>query len=236
MEVNCTILSTFEYIWKVLFCFWPHFVVCGILVRWPDIKPMPREVESQSPNQWTNREFPDSFNIKLEGGGDSMRPLKIFKQENENQIYILQFMQGKHILKDDQMKGESSKQAITIAHAIENINIWRVSTKWVHGEKKNQGSQCSVAQSHPTLCDPMDCGPPGSSVHGIFQARILKWVTISSSRGYSWPKDQTYISSASYTAGQAESSFISGRRKKFQEVHNVNIKELKHEENEKYLD
>ena len=98
-------------------------MVCGISVRSPDIKPMPREVESQSPNQWTTREFPDSFNIKLEGGGDSMRPLKIFKQENENQIYILQFMQDKHILKDDQMKGESSKQAITIAHAIENINI-----------------------------------------------------------------------------------------------------------------
>ena len=84
---------------------------------------MPPEVESKSPNQWTTREFPDSFNIKLEGGGDSISPLKIFKQENENQIYILQFMQGKHILKDDQMKGESSKQAITMVHAIENINI-----------------------------------------------------------------------------------------------------------------
>ena len=33
-----------------------------------------------------------------------------------------------------------------------------------------------VTQSCPTLCDPMDCSPPGSSVHGIFQARILKWV------------------------------------------------------------
>ena len=52
-----------------------------------------------------------------------MRPLKIFKQGNENQIYILQFMQCKHIPKDDQMKEESSKQAITTVHAIENINI-----------------------------------------------------------------------------------------------------------------
>ena len=34
---------------------------------------------------------------------------------------------------------------------------------------------CSVAQSHPTLCDPMDCGSPDSSIHGIFQARILGW-------------------------------------------------------------
>ena len=38
-----------------------------------------------------------------------------------------------------------------------------------------------VAQSRPTLCDPMDCSPPGSSVHGILQARILEWVAIPSS-------------------------------------------------------
>ena len=37
-------------------------------------------------------------------------------------------------------------------------------------------SLCSVAQSCPTLCDPTDCSPPGSSVHGIFQAKMLKWV------------------------------------------------------------
>ena len=39
-----------------------------------------------------------------------------------------------------------------------------------------------VAQSYPTLYDPMDCSPPGSSVHGIFQARILEWVAISFSK------------------------------------------------------
>ena len=46
-------------------------------------------------------------------------------------------------------------------------------------------------QSCPTLCDPMDCSPPGSYVHGILQARILEWVTIPSSRGSSQPRDQT---------------------------------------------
>ena len=40
-----------------------------------------------------------------------------------------------------------------------------------------------VTQSCPTLCHPMDCSPPGSSLHGIFQARILEWVAISFSRG-----------------------------------------------------
>ena len=41
---------------------------------------------------------------------------------------------------------------------------------------------------------PMDCRPPGSSLHGIFQARILEWVAISFSKGSSQPRDQTYIS------------------------------------------
>ena len=41
---------------------------------------------------------------------------------------------------------------------------------------------CLHAQSRLTLCDPMDCSPPGSSVHGIFQARILAWVAMPSSR------------------------------------------------------
>ena len=42
-----------------------------------------------------------------------------------------------------------------------------------------------AAQSCPTLCDPMDYSPPGSSVHGILQARILEWVAMSFSRGSS---------------------------------------------------
>ena len=46
---------------------------------------------------------------------------------------------------------------------------------------------CSVAKWCPTLCDPVDCSPPGSSVHGILQARILEWVAISYSRGSSRP-------------------------------------------------
>ena len=47
------------------------------------------------------------------------------------------------------------------------------------------------------FCDPMDCSLPCSSVHGIFQARVLKWVTISHSRGSFQPKDRTCISCVS---------------------------------------
>ena len=50
-----------------------------------------------------------------------------------------------------------------------------------------------VAQSCPTLCDPMDCTVPGSSVHGIFQARVLEWVAVSFSRGSSPPRDRIQV-------------------------------------------
>ena len=51
-----------------------------------------------------------------------------------------------------------------------------------------------LLQSWLTLCDPMDCSPPGSSDHGILQARIQEWVAMPSSRASSWPRDWTHIS------------------------------------------
>ena len=51
-----------------------------------------------------------------------------------------------------------------------------------------------VVQSCPTLCNPIDCSPPGSSVHGILQARILEWIAIPFSRGSSWCRAQTQVS------------------------------------------
>ena len=55
-------------------------------------------------------------------------------------------------------------------------------------EDSHRLSACVRAQSCQTLCDPMDCCPPGSPVSGIFQARILERVAISYSRGSSWPR------------------------------------------------
>ena len=52
-------------------------------------------------------------------------------------------------------------------------------------------------QSCLTLCNPMDWSPPGSSVYGILQARILEWVAMPSSRGSSWPRDRNWVSSVS---------------------------------------
>ena len=59
--------------------------------------------------------------------------------------------------------------------------------------------ESEVALSCPTLCDHMDCSLPQSSVHGIFQARVLEWVAFSFSRGASEPRDWTQVS---HTAGR----------------------------------
>ena len=61
------------------------------------------------------------------------------------------------------------------------LRFWKVKVK------------LSIAQLCLTLCHPMDCSPPGSSVHGILQARILEWVAIPFSRASSWPKDWTWV-------------------------------------------
>ena len=59
---------------------------------------------------------------------------------------------------------------------------------------QTSGIQVLVAQLCPTLCDPMDCSPPGSSIHGILQARILEWVAMLFSRGSSQPRNQIQVS------------------------------------------
>ena len=57
----------------------------------------------------------------------------------------------------------------------------------------NEVEEVLVAQSCLTLYDTMDCSPQGSSLHGILQARILEWVVISFSRGFSQPRDRTWV-------------------------------------------
>ena len=63
------------------------------------------------------------------------------------------------------------------------LEYWMKQKKW-----------SEVVQSCLTLCDPMDCSPTDSSIHGIFQARILEWVAISFSRRSSWPRDRIQVS------------------------------------------
>ena len=74
------------------------------------------------------------------------------------------------------------------------------------------GLGCAILkslQSCLTLCDPMDCSPPGSSVHGILQARILEWVAMPSSSRSSQPRDRTCISCISCIAGRFFTHWVS---------------------------
>ena len=76
--------------------------------------------------------------------------------------------------------------------------IWLALHKW--GKKKKAyralicASESEVTQSWPTLCDPMDCSLPGSSIHGIFKATVLEWVAISFFRGSSRLRDWIWVS------------------------------------------
>ena len=70
-------------------------------------------------------------------------------------------------------------------------DLYATDSMWMHLLPE---SESEVTQSCPTLCDPEHCSPPGSSIHGILQARILEWVAISFSRGSSWPRDRTQVS------------------------------------------
>ena len=72
-------------------------------------------------------------------------------------------------------------------------------------------SLCVCSQSCLTPCDSMDCSPPGSSVHGILQARILEWVALSFSRGSSWPRDRTHVSCVSWIASKFFTTKPSGK-------------------------
>ena len=77
----------------------------------------------------------------------------------------------------------------------------RMSINWLHTVCRPWAGQSAQRhgkslQSCPILCDPMDCSPPGSSAHGILQAKILEWVVTPSSRGSSWPRDRTRVSYA----------------------------------------
>ena len=73
------------------------------------------------------------------------------------------------------------------------------------------------------LCNPMDCSPPGSSVHGILQARIVEWVAISFSRESSQPRDETHVSCITCITGRFFTPEPPGSPEKFHTY--INLKE-----------
>ena len=86
----------------------------------------------------------------------------------------------------------SGRFVVGLVPTVEAVDdpTWQNSS-WCQSHVKYKIVLCCWVQSCLILRDPMDCSPPGSSIHGILQARILEWVAISSSRGYSQTKDWT---------------------------------------------
>ena len=82
------------------------------------------------------------------------------------------------------------------------LTLWNTKNEWflhIYSLYLNYLLGGLVTKSCSTLCHPLDCSPPGSSVHRIFQARMLEWVAISVSRGSSQPRDWNWVS---WTAGR----------------------------------
>ena len=79
----------------------------------------------------------------------------------------------------------------------QNLSCGKKKKSWKVKPTLDSNFVCLVAKLGPIFCNPIDCSPSGSSVHGIFQARILEWVAISSSRESFLPRDRTGIEPAS---------------------------------------
>ena len=87
-----------------------------------------------------------------------------------------------------------ARQAIVHGVAKEWDTTEQLNNNKIYSQSHSVLCSAQSLQSHPTLHNPMDCNPPGSSVHGILQARILEWVAMLSSRGSSQSRDQTQVS------------------------------------------
>ena len=98
------------------------------------------------------------------------------------------------------------------------FTIWAIVNRfYLLGAGSWDVCMCSVVSNS---LDPMNCSLPGSSLHWISLARILEWVAISSSRGSSWPRDQTLISCVSFTVGRFFTVEPPGKPKKLGDASN----------------
>ena len=126
--------------------------------------------------------------------------LKNLSQHHSSKISIFQCSaKASHVLDPDKMDEFSNYILLWLAvYACMVNHIWLFVTPWTIACQ----APLSMGFSRKEYCSglacphPGDCSPPGSSVHGILQARIVEWFAISSSRGSSRPRDQTCVSSS----------------------------------------
>ena len=89
------------------------------------------------------------------------------------------------------IEGDTNKWKDTLFSCIGRINIVKI---FILPKAIYRFNTCRCAQCCPNLCNLTDCSLPGSSVHGIFQTRVLEWVAISFSRRSCPPRDRTWVS------------------------------------------
>ena len=140
----------------------------------------------------------DSWLAGAEGAAeesDLTNSVSLGREENERAVMFTQLFDSRRTHKRYTWK-------VWILWDVNSVSInllWKVSEQGHRQILRSMHGCMLLLKSCPTLCNPVDQSPPGSSVHGILQARILAWVAMPSSRGSSRPRDRTRVSSVSRT-------------------------------------
>ena len=121
--------------------------------------------------------------------GRGMERNYFWKRVVTNKVHACTEIKHPQTTKDKATCNRASLVTQTVKNLPARQETWIQSLGLEDPLEKGTATDCSSAQSRPTLCDPMDCSPLGSCVRRIFQAKILEWVTISFSRGSSRPRN-----------------------------------------------
>ena len=140
--------------------------------------------------EWSFLQALESITTNKASGGDGI-PVELFQILKDDVVKVLHSI-CQQVWKSQQWP-QAWKRSVFIPIPRKAMPKNAQATTQLHSSHMLV-SESEVAQSCPTLCDPMDCSLPGSSVHGIFQAIVLEWIAISFSRGSSQPRDRTRVS------------------------------------------
>ena len=156
-----------------------HLILCRPLLLQPQILPSLRVFSNEST---LHMRWPEYWSFSF-----SISPSNEYSELISFRMDWLDLLAGQGTLKS-LLQHHSSKASILWCSAFFTVQL---SHPYMTLKERKESE---VTQSCPIICNPVDCSPPGSSVHGFLQARLLEWVAISFSRGSSRPRGQTQVS------------------------------------------